>query len=149
MHFLMSDWAVKKEVRNPHPSELLVSEYFNHSTTDSKLSLLTGNMSQNGIWAIRWAEKKRFDSIFIIFFIFILIYDSHRDREAETQAEGEAGSMHREPDMGFDPGSPGSRPVPKAGAKPLRHPGIPDLHLLKTKESFSMYKVSCQDSLRE
>ncbi|CAD7682344.1 unnamed protein product [Nyctereutes procyonoides] len=46
-------------------------------------------------------------------------------REAETQAEGEAGSTHREPDVGFDPGSPGSRPGPKAGAKPLRHPGIP------------------------
>ena len=50
---------------------------------------------------------------------------TEREREAETQAEGEAGSMHREPDMGFDPGSPGSRPRPKAGAKPLRHPGIP------------------------
>ena len=48
-----------------------------------------------------------------------------REREAETRAEGEAGSMHREPDVGFDPGSPGSRPGPKAGAKPLRHPGIP------------------------
>ena len=47
------------------------------------------------------------------------------EREAETQAEGEAGSMHREPDVGFDPGSPGSRPGPKAGAKLLRHPGIP------------------------
>ena len=47
------------------------------------------------------------------------------EREAETQAEGEAGYMHREPDVGFDPGSPGSRPGPKAGAKPLRHPGIP------------------------
>ena len=42
-----------------------------------------------------------------------------------TQAEGEAGSMHWEPDVGFDPGSPGSRPGPKAGAKLLRHPGIP------------------------
>ena len=31
----------------------------------------------------------------------------------------------REPDVGFDPGSPGLRPGPKAGAKPLRHPGIP------------------------
>ena len=51
---------------------------------------------------------------------------TEREREAETQAEGEAGSMHREPDVGFDPGSPGSRPGPKAGAKPLRHPGIPD-----------------------
>ena len=53
-----------------------------------------------------------------------------REREAETQAEGEAGSMHRGPDVGFDPGSPGSRPGPKAGAKPLRHPGIPLLNVL-------------------
>ena len=52
---------------------------------------------------------------------------TEREREAETQAEGEAGSMHWEPDVGFDPGSPGSRPGPKAGAKPLRHPGIPCL----------------------
>ena len=51
---------------------------------------------------------------------------TQREREAETQAEGEAGSMHREPDVGFDPGSPGSRPRPKAGAKPLRPPGIPN-----------------------
>ena len=51
--------------------------------------------------------------------------EREREREAETQAEGEAGSMHREPDVGFDPGSPGSCPGPKAGAKPLRHPGIP------------------------
>ena len=35
--------------------------------------------------------------------------------------------MHREPDVGFDPGSPGSCPGPKADAKPLRHPGIPIL----------------------
>ena len=34
--------------------------------------------------------------------------EREREREAETQAEGEAGSMHREPDVGFDPGSPGS-----------------------------------------
>ena len=54
------------------------------------------------------------------------------EREAETQAEGEAGSMRREPDVGFDPGSPGSCPGPKAGAKPLRHPGIPR-PALKTK----------------
>ena len=57
--------------------------------------------------------------------------EREREREAETQAEGEAGSMHWEPDVGFDPGSPGSRPGPKAGAKPLRHPGIPDLKFKK------------------
>ena len=58
---------------------------------------------------------------------------TQREREAETQAEGEAGSMHREPDVGFDPGSPGSCPGPKAGAKPLRHPGIPLLKILIQK----------------
>ena len=52
----------------------------------------------------------------------IVTRERQTEREAETQAEGEAGSC-REPDVGFDPGSPGSRPGPKAGAKPLPHPG--------------------------
>ena len=56
---------------------------------------------------------------FINFFMIVT------EREAETQAEGEAGSVHCESDVGFDPGSPGSRHGPKAGAKPLHHPGIP------------------------
>ena len=56
---------------------------------------------------------------------------TEREREAETQAEEEAGSMHQEPDVGFDPGSPGSRPGPRAGAKPLHHRGIPALHFLE------------------
>ena len=59
---------------------------------------------------------------------------TEREREAETQAEGEAGSMHREPDVGFDPGSPGSCSGPKAGAKPLRHPGIPILLILSKNQ---------------
>ena len=51
---------------------------------------------------------------------------TEREREREREAEGEAGSMHQEPDVGFDPECPGSRPGPKADAKPLRHPGIPE-----------------------
>ena len=62
--------------------------------------------------------------------------EREREREAETQAEGEAGSMHQEPDVGFDPGSPGSRPGPKAGTKPLRHLGIPNVFLLKQKMNY-------------
>ena len=62
-------------------------------------------------------------NFFLNFYLFMIV--TEREREAETQAEGEAGSMHREPDVGFNPRSPGSRPGPKAGAKPLRHPGIP------------------------
>ena len=70
-----------------------------------------------------------FFSFFYIYIFFEIICDSHTEREgereAETQAEGEAGSMYREPDVGFDPGPSGSRPGPKAGTKPLCHPGIP------------------------
>ena len=46
-------------------------------------------------------------------------------REAETQAEGEVGSLRREPDAGFDPRTPRSCPEPKADAQPLSHSDIP------------------------
>ena len=46
-------------------------------------------------------------------------------KEAETQAEGEAGSLCGEPDAGLDPGTPGSLPELKADAQPLSHPGAP------------------------
>ena len=59
----------------------------------------------------------------------MIVTEREREREAETQAEGESGSMHREPNVGFDPGSAGSCPGPKAGAKLLRHPGIPNQKL--------------------
>ena len=49
---------------------------------------------------------------------------SDPEREAETQAEGEAGSCG-EPNAGLDPGTPGSRPGPKAEAQLLSHPGAP------------------------
>ena len=71
-----------------------------------------------------------FGVFFFNFFLFMIVTEREREREAETQAEGEAGSMHWEPDVGFDPGSPGSRPGPKAGAKPLRHPGIPHFFII-------------------
>ena len=38
---------------------------------------------------------------------------THTHTEAETQAEQEAGAI-QEPDVGLDPGSPGSRPELKA-----------------------------------
>ena len=60
----------------------------------------------------------------------IVIYIERGRDKAEIKAEGEAGSMYREPDMGFDPGSPGSQPGPKAGAKPLCHPEFPAIVFL-------------------
>ena len=57
-------------------------------------------------------------------FVYLFMRDTQREREAETQAEGKQAPC-REPDVGLDPRSPGSRPGPTAGAKPLSHPGIP------------------------
>ena len=51
------------------------------------------------------------------------------DREAETQTE-EKQAPCREPDVGLNPGTPGSQPGPKAGAKLLSHPGIPTCPIL-------------------
>ena len=67
-------------------------------------------------------------------------WETERERAPETKAEGEAGSMHREPDVGFDPGSPGSCPGPKAGAKPLRHPGIPVQGMLNIDGELAQYE---------
>ena len=70
--------------------------------------------------------------ILFFFFLILFIYDSHRERERERQRhrQREKRAPCREPDVGFDPGSPGSRSGPKAGAKPLRHPGIPTAEIL-------------------
>ena len=57
------------------------------------------------------------------FFLILFIYDSHIERERERQREKQAPCTGN---LMWDliPG-PGLRPGPKAGAKPLRHPGIP------------------------
>ena len=47
------------------------------------------------------------------------------ERERERQRHRRREKPCREPDVGFEPRTPGSRPGPKAGAKPLSHPGIP------------------------
>ena len=59
--------------------------------------------------------------------MFFVFYDSHteRGRERQRHRQREKQAPRREPDVGFDPESPGSCPGPKAGAKLLRHPGIP------------------------
>ena len=67
-----------------------------------------------------------------------------RDRERERQREKQA--PRREPDVGLDPGTAGSRPGLKAGAQPLSHPGIPNFSILKNDnylEKFRFIKVNC------
>ena len=56
---------------------------------------------------------------------YLFIHKRHGEREAETQAEGEAPC--REPDVELHPRTPGSCRELKADAQPLSHPGVPIL----------------------
>ena len=49
--------------------------------------------------------------------------DTERERQRHRQREKQAPC--REPDVGLDPGTPGSRPELKADAQPLSPPGVP------------------------
>ena len=51
--------------------------------------------------------------------------DIERERQRHRQREKQAPCW--EPDAGLNPGTSGSRPGPKTGAKELSHPGIPNI----------------------
>ena len=57
-------------------------------------------------------------------FIYLFIHERCRDT-GRGRSRLLAGSPTRDPIPGPDPGTLGSRPGPKAGVKPLSHPGIP------------------------
>ena len=78
---------------------------------------------------------------FRILFIFKdFIYSWETERERDRQREKQAPC--REPDVGFDPRTPGSLPGPMAGTKPLSHPGIPKFHILITVENQLTFEES-------
>ena len=62
----------------------------------------------------------------MIFKKILFIYSWERERERQRHMQREKQAPHREPDVGLDPKTLESRPGPKAGTKPLSHPGIPD-----------------------
>ena len=61
-------------------------------------------------------------SVLAYFFLRFYLFIHERERQRHRQREKQA--PRREPDVGFNPGSPGSRPGPK-GAKPLSCPVLP------------------------
>ena len=52
--------------------------------------------------------------------------ERERERERQRHRQREKQAPGREPDVGADPRTPGSRPEPKANAQLLSHPGIPE-----------------------
>ena len=68
-------------------------------------------------------------TLFLVLFCFVCFkilftHERQRERKAETQPEGGAGSMQGA-GHGLDPRSPGSRSGPKTGTKLLSHLGCP------------------------
>ena len=61
-----------------------------------------------------------------MFYLFMKDTERERERERERQRhrQREKQAPCREPDVGLDPRTPGSRPEPKANAQPLSHPGV-------------------------
>ena len=51
--------------------------------------------------------------------------ERERERERQRHRRRKKQAPCQEPDVGLDPGIPGSHPRPKAGTKPLSHPGVP------------------------
>ena len=65
------------------------------------------------------------DFLLFSFLNILFIYLFQRERERQRHRQREKQAPCRETDVGLDPGTTGSCPGPKAGAKPLSHPGIP------------------------
>ena len=61
--------------------------------------------------------------IFFKILIYLFTIDIERERQRYRQRKKQA--AYQEPDVGLDPGTPGSHLGPKAGVKPLSHPGCP------------------------
>ena len=70
---------------------------------------------------------KPYQRIVQFFLKIYLFIHSERARERQRHRQREKQAPCRKPDAGLNPGSPGSYPRPKAGAKLLSHPGCPDV----------------------
>ena len=78
--------------------------------------------TEKGCVCMKAAVALKLSFFFFRFYLFIHERDTERERQRHRQREKQA--PLREPDVGLDPGSPGSRPEPKTDAQPLSHPGI-------------------------
>ena len=59
--------------------------------------------------------------------------EGERERQRQRQRQREKQAPHREPDVGLNPGTPGSFPGLKADVQLLSHPGVPqkDFQMLR------------------
>ena len=93
----------------------------------------TGNIYQTAYVPLQahylcefYVGRQRSTIIFKKDFIYLFMRDTQRERHRHRQREKQA--SHREPGVGLDPRTPGSRPKQKAGTQPLSHPGAPKIN---------------------
>ena len=107
-----------------------------HDLRETKTLRLT-SLSHPGVPA--------FSSFIFIYFlkkiIYLFIHERHREREGQRHRQREKQAPCREPDVGLDPWTPGSRPEPKAAAKPLSHPGVPNNTILIIFFASQIYQI--------
>jgi len=94
-----------------------------------QLSLIFLNFNYFNIYFLkRWIKRNKISkkrSFFKILFIYLFDRKTAQGGGA-AEGEGKAGSpLHREPDVGLDPKTPGPRPEPKADAQPTKPPRCP------------------------
>ena len=73
---------------------------------------------------------------FLFFKEFICLWETQRERGREI------GRWSSRLHVGFDPGSPRSHPGPKAGTKPLHHPGTPVCWILSLTGNQHLNKIT-------
>ena len=73
--------------------------------------------------------------------------DTERERERQRHRQREKQAPCREPDVGLDPGTPGSCPGLKTGAKLLTHPGIPSVFALIYRIVLLYVKIGAMPSM--
>ena len=112
--------------------------HFIYLSTCISLSTVNG---ENGHSCLVPDLKKKEFSFSTFFFKFI--YDSHTHRERGRDTGRGRSRLHAPgARRGIRSRVPGLRPGPKAGAKPLRHPGIPFLILYSLLSAFAVILFS-------
>ena len=75
---------------------------------------------------LRFIHVAHVTSSVIFFKDFIYSRETQRERESQRRRQREEKQAPcRDPDVGLDAGTLGSRPKPKAGTQPLSHLGVP------------------------
>ena len=84
---------------------------------------MKGNLWKRILCVIR-TEVEMNGFYFLKDVIYLFMRQREREKERQRHRQREKQAPCGDPDVGFDPGTPGSRPGLTADTKPLSHPGI-------------------------